>query len=82
LIFSFIVNLNNKIMISGKGILYTVLAAASAAVLAGSMLTKGERGQSLKKIGGSLQNFFGNKPTSKSPGSAPQVEGPSSFGHS
>ena len=69
-------------MISGKGILYTVLAAASAAVLAGSILTKGERGQSLKKMGSSLQNIFGNKPASKTPGSVPQVEGPSSFGRS
>jgi hypothetical protein len=69
-------------MISGKGLIYTVLAAASAAVLAGSMLTKGERGQSLKKIGGSLQNFFGNRPASKPQGSAPQVESEASFGRS
>jgi hypothetical protein len=70
-------------MISGKGILYTVLAAASAAVLAGSMLTKSERGQSLKKIGSSLQNVFGNKHASKpQDSSASQIESQSSFGRS
>jgi outer membrane murein-binding lipoprotein Lpp len=52
------VKLNNKIMISGKGILYTVLGAAGAAVLAGTMLTGGHRGEKMRKIGSGLQNLL------------------------
>ena len=45
-------------MISGKGILYTVLGAAGAAVLAGTMLTGGTRGEKMRKIGSGLQNLL------------------------
>lgn len=45
-------------MISGKGILYTVLAASSAAVLVGTMLTK--RSGGLQQLGTKLQNFMGS----------------------
>ena len=45
-------------MISGKGILYTVLAASSAAVLVGTMLTK--RSGGLQRLGNKLQNFMGS----------------------
>ena len=47
-------------MISGKGILYTVLGAAGAAVLAGRMLTGGNRSDKLRNIGSGLQNFIGS----------------------
>jgi hypothetical protein len=47
-------------MISGKGILYTVMGAAGAAVLAGTMLTGGNRSEKLKKIGSGIQNFLGS----------------------
>lgn len=47
-------------MISGKGILYTVLGAAGAAVVVGSMLTGGTRGEKMRKLGSGLQNFIGS----------------------
>lgn len=47
-------------MISGKGILYTVLGAAGAAVVAGTMLTGGTRAEKFKKLGSGLQNFIGS----------------------
>ena len=45
-------------MISGKGILYTVIGAAGAAVLLGTMLTGGQRGEKMRKIGSGLQNLL------------------------
>jgi hypothetical protein len=51
-------NLNFKIMISGKGVLYTVLSAAGAAVVAGTMLTRGNRSEKLRKIGSGIQHFI------------------------
>lgn len=51
-------------MISGKGVLYTVLGAASAAVVVGTMLTKGRStgsGGTLAKATDSIQKFLGIK---------------------
>lgn len=45
-------------MISGKGILYTVLGAAGAAVVVGSMLTGGTRGEKMRKLGSGFQNLL------------------------
>ena len=45
-------------MISGKGILYTVLGAAGAAVVAGTMLTGGTRRDKFRKFGTGVQNFL------------------------
>lgn len=47
-------------MISGKGILYTVLAASGAAVLVGTMLTGGKRREPLRRFGNKVQNFIGS----------------------
>jgi outer membrane murein-binding lipoprotein Lpp len=47
-------------MISGKGILYTILGAAGAAVVAGTMLTGGKRTEKFRKLGSGLQNFIGS----------------------
>ena len=47
-------------MISGKGILYMVLGAAGAAVVAGTMITGGTRGEKLRKLGSGIQNFLGS----------------------
>jgi hypothetical protein len=47
-------------MISGKGILYTVIAAAGAAVVAGSVLTGGRRGETMRKFTSGVQNFISN----------------------
>jgi hypothetical protein len=47
-------------MISGKGILYTVLAAAGTAVVAGTMLTGGRRSEKFRKMGSGLQNLIGS----------------------
>jgi hypothetical protein len=52
--------INLKIMVSGKGILYTVIGAAGAAVVAGTMLTGGTRSEKMKKIGSGIQNFLGS----------------------
>jgi hypothetical protein len=51
-------NLNQVFMISGKGILYTVIGAASAAALAGTMLTGGTRGEKLRSMRSGVQSFF------------------------
>jgi hypothetical protein len=47
-------------MISGKGILYTVLGATGAAIVAGTMLTKGNRSEKLRKFAMSVQNIIGS----------------------
>ena len=47
-------------MISGKGILYTVLAASGAAVLVGTMLTGGKRLEPLRRFGNKVQNLIGS----------------------
>ena len=47
-------------MISGKGILYTVLGATGAAIVAGTMLTGGTRGEKLRKLGSGIQKFLGS----------------------
>ena len=47
-------------MISGKGILYTVLGAAGAAVVAGTMLTGGTRRDKFRKFGNGVQNLLGS----------------------
>jgi hypothetical protein len=57
-------------MISGKGILYTVLGAAGAAVLAGRMLTGGNSSEKFRSMGSGIQNFLGllkSKRTTNSP---------------
>ena len=46
-------------MVSGKGILYTVLGAAGAAVLAGTVLTGGTRSEKFRKFGSGVQNLIG-----------------------
>jgi hypothetical protein len=46
-------------MISGKGILYTVLAASSAAVLVGTMLTGGKKGSFFRSIKDRAQQYLG-----------------------
>ncbi len=47
-------------MISGKGVLYTVLAASGAAVLLGTMLTGGKRREPLRRFGDKVQNIIGS----------------------
>ena len=47
-------------MISGKGILITVLTATAAAALVGSMLSK-EKGQSIKRFVEKLKHFSSTK---------------------
>ncbi|HLT75319.1 MAG TPA: hypothetical protein VKZ68_09535 [Ohtaekwangia sp.] len=47
-------------MISGKGILITVLTASAAAVIVGSMFTK-ESGQSIKRFIDKIRNLSGAK---------------------
>lgn len=62
-------------MISGKGILFTVLGAAGAAVVAGTMLTGGQRGEKMRHMGDRVRNFIGsfrNKRLLNSPGSSHQ----------
>jgi hypothetical protein len=53
-------------MISGKGILYTVLGAASAAVVVGTMITGGKKGEKLKNMGAGIQNFLGSLKSKRS----------------
>jgi hypothetical protein len=65
-------NLNLMIMISGKGILYTVIGAAGAAVVAGTMLTGGTRSEKLKKIRSGIQNFLGSMNRKKLLGTTPE----------
>jgi len=70
-------------MISGKGILYTVLAASSAAVLVGTMLTKKSGG--LQRLGDRLQNFMGSMRKQVSTGHSMQraeFDQASTMGHS
>ena len=45
-------------MISGKGILYTVLGAAGAAAVVGTMLTGGTRSEKMRKLGSGFQNMI------------------------
>lgn len=47
-------------MISGKGVLYTVLAASGAALLLGTMLTGGKRREPLRRFGDKVQNIIGS----------------------
>jgi hypothetical protein len=53
-------HLNSKVMISGKGILYTVLGAAASAAIAGTMLTGGVRGEKMRRMTSGLQNLIGS----------------------
>ena len=48
-------------MVSIKGILYTVGAAATFAAIVGTMLTRGHRGEKLRAIGSKVQNLVGNR---------------------
>ena len=52
-------------MISGKGILITVLTASAAAAIVGSMLTK-ERGQSIKRFIDKIRDLSGTSKVDKS----------------
>lgn len=45
-------------MISGKGILYTVIGAAGAAAIVGTMLTGGSRAEKMRRLGSGLQNML------------------------
>jgi hypothetical protein len=47
-------------MISGKGILYTVLVASGAALLVGTMITGGKRREPLRRAGEKIQDFIGS----------------------
>jgi fructosamine-3-kinase len=70
-------------MISGKGILYTVLTAASAAVLVGTILTKRKDAKNPNSVGWSFRNLLGSKSQSNTATSAPTVlESQSSVGNS
>jgi hypothetical protein len=78
-------------MISGKGILYTVLAAAGTAAVVGTMLTGGTRREKLQRlgskvqdIGSKVQNFVGslkNEGLSRTSTSRSQISEPGSMGH-
>jgi hypothetical protein len=61
-------------MISGKGILYTVLTAASAAVVVGTMLTKRKGTKNPDSVGWSFRNLLGNKAQSNTAASAPAIQ--------
>ncbi len=52
-------------MISGKGMLITVLTASAAAAIVGSMLTK-ERGQSIKRFVDKIRDLSGTSKMQKS----------------
>jgi hypothetical protein len=69
-------------MISGKGILYTVIAATSAAVLVGSMLTGGKRKEPLRKFGNKVQNLLGRSDKSKVSDAQSEIKQVSPMGHS